>query len=438
MNYSCPQNSRSRKSRIFSSRIVFVALAAFALLALVTTPALMDNPHNGNIQLTDNCITPNVHTFLTKQDVRIKSGIQANGQTILPNGNYYVRVTDAGGNTVLGTSLGSGDDTPFVVNNGVADCDILWNIVKDGANQGFADTPNGVIYKLWVSIDSSFNPNNSAIDTFMVGDGTANPQGLLTAEKFYDLNANGIFDDGDTPITGWQISIKDETTSNVDNAHSTSVSILVAPGPYTLTECTANVPNWIATTATSKTQTVVDGGTADFTFGNVCIGPGGGLTLGYWSNKNGQATMNDGGTLCPELTMLNTLCLRNGSGGDADFACNYAQFRTWILGATATNMAYMLSAQLAAMELNVEATVVNGNALIYAPGTTSANSAGFAKVNAVMAEANATLCANGVVLDGNPERAHQEAVKNALDNANNNKNFVQASCATPASFTCPL
>ena len=45
-------------------------------------------------------------------------------------------------------------------------------------------------------------------------------------------------------------------------------------------------------------------------------------------------------------------------------------------------MAYMLSAQLAAMRLNVLNGLVNASALIYAPGTNSANPAtGFATVD---------------------------------------------------------
>ncbi len=48
-------------------------------------------------------------------------------------------------------------------------------------------------------------------------------------------------------------------------------------------------------------------------------------------------------------------------------------FQSWLLAANASNMANMLSAQLAAMELNVYNGKVNGGALIYAPGTTSAN-----------------------------------------------------------------
>ena len=131
------------------------------------------------------------------------------------------------------------------------------------------------------------------------------------------------------------------------------------------------------------------------------------------------------------MTFLSGLNLRNATGGNFD-PPGYSQFRSWILSATATNMAYMLSAQLAAMELNVRCGGVNGNSLIYAPGSTSANSLGFATVNAVMAEANAELGSHGLTLSGSAFRSYQEALKNALDKANNNLNFVQA---TPCAFT---
>ena len=90
-------------------------------------------------------------------------------------------------------------------------------------------------------------------------------------------------------------------------------------------------------------------------------------TLGFWSNKNGLATMNDGGSVCSELALLNGLYLRNAAGTRMNFGCDYNAFKNWLLSATATNMAYMLSAQLEAMELNVEAGFVNGSALVYAP-----------------------------------------------------------------------
>jgi len=84
------------------------------------------------------------------------------------------------------------------------------------------------------------------------------------------------------------------------------------------------------------------------------------------------------------------------------------------------------------MELNVLNGKVSGGSLVYAPGSTSANALGFATVNAVMAEANTELGAHGVATDGSAFRSYQEALKNALDRANNNLNFVQA---TPCAFT---
>ena len=59
-----------------------------------------------------------------------------------------------------------------------------------------------------------------------------------------------------------------------------------------------------------------------------------------------------------------------------------------------------------------------------------------------MTEAGTLLCTGGaanlVLLTGNPLRARAEALKNALDNGNNNRNFVQATpCDTPLTFTCP-
>jgi hypothetical protein len=107
-------------------------------------------------------------------------------------------------------------------------------------------------------------------------------------------------------------------------------------------------------------------------------------------------------------------------------------------------MANMLSAQLAAMKLNVASGGVNGGALIYAPGTNAGTLSGngFATVNAVMTEASTLLCSGGtnlLILAGNPDRPRAEALKTALDKANNNLNFVQtaAQCGVPTAFTFP-
>ena len=100
--------------------------------------------------------------------------------------------------------------------------------------------------------------------------------------------------------------------------------------------------------------------------------------------------------------------------------------------ATGNNTAYMLSVQLACMELNVEANKMKGTSLIYAPGTLSANAQGFATVNAVMTEANNLLCKKGSILSADPDRTYATALKDALAAGNNSTNFVQP---TPCAHT---
>jgi len=166
-------------------------------------------------------------------------------------------------------------------------------------------------------------------------------------------------------------------------------------------------------------------------FGNVCLGAGGGRTLGFWSNRNGQNLFNS--QLANNLSLLQALNLRNANGSHFN-PTSYSQFKTWLLNATATNMAYMLSAQLAAMALNVNNGLVSSSSLIYAPGASSANAAGFATVSAIISEANTELGLHGLTLSASAFRAYQEALKNALDRGNNNLNFVQPA---PCSFDTP-
>ena len=238
----------------------------------------------------------------------------------------------------------------------------------------------------------------------------------LNVIKFYDANANGENDDGQE-ITGWPINI-------AGTPSSTPVSSLKLPsGTYTVSESRGGP--WMGTTPASVEVTLGCGETKSVAFGNLCLGAGGGLTPGFWSNKNGQALVG-----LDDLNMLRGLNLRTKAGGDFN-PSRYSRLKSWLLKADATNMAYMLSVHLAAMELNVYNGKVTGGALIYAPGTTSANALGFATVTAVMAEANIELGFHELTPAGNEYRAYQEALKNALDKANNNKTFVRP---TPCTF----
>jgi hypothetical protein len=259
---------------------------------------------------------------------------------------------------------------------------------------------------------------------------TVTVNSAVCAVKFYDANANGEDDDGQV-VEGFKMVLSGAASATqYTGSDGKTCFTELAAGDYTVTEVLPS--GWVATTATSQDVTL--GCPQTVKFGNVCLGAGGGKTLGFWSNKNGQNQMNDGGSAAPELAMLSGLCLRNADGTNFDPA-TYSAFRTWILNATAVNMAYMLSAQLAAMELNVEAGFVSGGSLVYAPGCGNTGVGNnFISISDLMTAANDALCADGYTPDGDPNRATQECLKNALDKANNNLNFVQS---TPCSFTSP-
>ncbi|MFP5374775.1 MAG: hypothetical protein ACLGHW_07740, partial [Gammaproteobacteria bacterium] len=170
------------------------------------------------------------------------------------------------------------------------------------------------------------------------------------------------------------------------------------------------------TTPVQQSAVVVSGGFSRVEFGNFCLVGSGGRTLGFWSNRNGFAAMNDGGTVEPELLLLRNLNLRNANGTHLN-PTSYSQFRSWLLAATAENMAYMLSAQLAAMALNVEAGFVDaGDFYILFGGT----------IGDLMADADAALLADGSTPAGDPNRALQEELKDYLDELNNGALVVPA------------
>jgi hypothetical protein len=415
--------------------MAFIALAAFALLTLATTSALMAPALTGAIFTTDvACNGTNVNIFPNKDAVYLDGGPAHEGAAGLPDGEYYVQVTEPDG-TLLGTSMATADETPALVVDGkFVVCYQLSAILKKASDgsAGYDTTTNGGgEYKIWISPDAEFAQQKT--DNFKVN-AQIPDEGEIDVIKFYDANANGI-NDAEEQITGWKVRIQD----GIDLIRFTPVAINVfAPDDYTVTEFDTNEGNWVHTTTNPVAFPLAVGQVKTVEFGNVCLGGGGGHTLGFWSNKNGQAAMNDSGTSAPELALLSGLNLRNANGTNFD-PSTYTAFRTWILNANATNMSYMLSAQLAAMELNVEALLVDGNDLVYAPALLpynplGMNALGFISVNDLMSAADVELGLHGSVLSGNSFRPYQETLKNALDAANNNQNFVQGS---PCPFSFP-
>jgi hypothetical protein len=446
MKRNAPQNPRPvRKTRKLNIKtLTLAALSVMVLLVMVPT-ALMAPPMTGAIFTTDsNCDGTDLNIYDSRAAVYLDGGPAHPGAASLPDGNYYVQVTNPSG-TVLGSSVGTLNETPYQVVGGEVACLQLWSIVEtasgiDGCTadqQGYCPTDNpGGEYKVWVSQGPNFDNDESKTDNFKIRGGSQ-PQGTLKINKFYDADVDGVPDPTEVLITGWETRVGAQATfDTIYETKKTPVNMInLAPTCYTALEGDIADPShtWVHTNSTIQSTPVPGGGTAEINFGNVCLGPGGGLTLGFWSNKNGEKIFISNSSNIPvcsatpasDLAYMVSLNLRNANGADFNPTA-YSSFRTWLLNANATNMAYMLSAQMAAMQLNVLNGNVNGGALIYAPGT-GLGVNDFATVCQVLSAANTELGTNGYVLSGHPSRAYQEALKNALDKANNNLNFVQAS-----------
>jgi hypothetical protein len=269
-----------------------------------------------------------------------------------------------------------------------------------------------------------------------VGDDCTPPPhtGQITACKFYDFNADGEFD-GEQSLSGWPMTISPldgapEAATQFTNSSDGCVTWtnLNASLTYTVTEGTPTQTNWFASTPTSVSDLSV-GDTP--LFGNYCTVPSGGKTLGFWSNKNGQALIT-GAQLCA----LNALNLKDAGGSDfnpvagcsspssSQTSVGKTALKNWLLSANATNMAYMLSAQLTAMKLSLLNGLVDGNSFDLCSDKT---------VHDLVTAANTALGADGYTPAGDePNRSTQEDLKNCLDALNNNGPVVPT---TPCTYS---
>jgi hypothetical protein len=174
----------------------------------------------------------------------------------------------------------------------------------------------------------------------------------------------------------------------------------------------------------------------------------GGQSLRFWGNKPGQALQTR-----TDLSALTGLNLRTASGARQDFRSSLAvdgkALRRWLLRAKATNMAYLLSAQLAAAVLNVRHGSVNANASVNVslissgfntlgpssaltealnsgPNPRLVNQNGEIRIGALIDAANASLGVNARTKASSAVRRYQEALKDVLDAINNNQALILA------------
>ena len=124
-------------------RKYLLALSVLVVALAIPGVASADPPLSGAVFTTDNtCTVINGNIYNSKDAVYVDGGPKG-GQAGLPDGSYYVQVTDPYGKVVLGTSIGMIDATPYhVINGAVVYCYQLSAIVGQLGLAGYADTPN--------------------------------------------------------------------------------------------------------------------------------------------------------------------------------------------------------------------------------------------------------------------------------------------------------
>lgn len=405
--------------------------------------------------------TVNANVFEYKADVYLNGGPPLNApcsSSGLDDSDYFFQVTSPDGKKLL--SQDSVFQRKFRVSGGVI-TQYLGSThgVGTGNCPGaisiqlvpYADTPNnGGVYKVWVTRVSDylrfcpsannvrrpkecglagFVPGNTKTDNFRVRNtgGTSTRTGNLIVSKYYDANANGTWDSGELPLAGWPMTVTPGVTPATQSTEQSGQAWWtdIKPGAYSVQEGEPVEPSqWfnsdpgpgavdldgdLVLTPVMKSATVFGGVTTEIAFGNFCTAPSGGHTKGFWHNVNGFNAMNDGGSMEPELAALRAEPLWD-SNGDAFDPTTHAQLADWLTNeSNAQNMANMLSAQYAAMWLNIESGMVNGNDYYGAAGKT---------INQLMAAARLALLADNYTVQ-EPNRALQGQLKDWIDALNN-------------------
>jgi len=360
-----------------------------------------------------------------------------------PSGSYYVHVTDSSISEVLSASDPMDRFVDVLNVNGtitLSQPSGTGNIVFESGLNGVGDsmpitplrapTQGGCDFKLWFSniydlsnghetpfLIKTSDPltgqcANASFLHFQIGDGTP---GDVKGSVFEDVNGNGQRDAGEAGLAGWEVRLVDSTTAiaTTTDALGNYCFVDVGAGSFT-TELTLQ-SGYSATTSIANTveaTACADSDGRDFGVNMTVSLSCDARTIGYWRNKHGRNIVQQ----LNILPLLPGLCIVDESGSYVSFA-SINEYKAWLQGANSVNMAYMLSAQLVAMHNNVRAFFVDGNCVVNDPQV------GVISINMLMAEALASLCLHPLTLSGSAQRAQQEALKNALDRANNNQNW---------------
>ena len=318
--------------------VIGILMMGMAALVLSENKSLAQV--SGAIFTTDDaCIGTDLNIYKFKQDVYLDGGPRKTGSAGLPPGKYYVQVTSPSG-VLLGTSIGSSDPTPAIVNEfGELEtcyrlCEILINPTANNKNNGngnscgYADTPNpGGVYKVWISQESTFANSHSKTDNFKVKKGRETPLTEIRAKKFYDTDANQQQDEFEPLISDWLIELRLKSDDSLIGCQLTSsgeVRFLVDQDgtEYVVREVPPNPGfyphgDYLNTTPVSV-DVVADQAVRNVQFGNVCLleDTADFDTKGYWHNKNGITELiSDAGFFVEVMSYVNALAPYSSPSG---------------------------------------------------------------------------------------------------------------------------
>jgi hypothetical protein len=417
----------------------------------------------GAIFTTDAGGSVNINFYEDKKDVWVNGGPRKEGAAGLPNGWYYIKVTDPSGATELGNSIHNPDPamlapmtmpnskTPIYVANGEFDEPVqLWYVVRQlcggGSNtkQGYKDTPNnGGEYKVWVSQDLNFTGSTNKTDNFKVRKGPPPPpQTSIEIYKFYDTDGDGQWNGAEPPIEGWKVTRTGGGLASADfftDFEGKIEMFVVSNGAtFTFTEVLpdsgATIQWQVTTGSLSVNLQVANGvnGAVSYEFGNRALEMqhrnGYGRTKGWWqiNNPNGGAEL----IACdPDWrSEINDLCLRDNNGAHFDVTTTGTaqeardELGTWIVGGPADNVAFRLSTQLATLVLNLHCShlgdlddAFDGVYVMWNNQLTS--------LGDLIDEANELLCNNPNPGNSGAAFDAMSALQTFIDGLNNNETF---------------
>lgn len=379
----------------------------------------------------------------------------------IETGNYYFQVTSPSGDTLLSSDAIT--DRGFSTANGV----IFGYTGPHGHSVGpcgsdtvqlipYDDTPNpGGVYKVWVTRQTDYNPSsttgsfgfvpgNTKTDNFRIKPHVVSEYGTINVYKFYDKNANGMWDGDEIPLPNWFMTLSPPGSGKLTDVDGLARYENLTPDTYSALEGLGG-GTWVQSGSVVDgvpTQTLQNpitglvltaGETINVEFGNYCTCGSGGKTLAFWTGATGQTKLNDGVGMASEFKLLNGPALRRDNGLQFNLdllqteADNYVALHDWLLGAGAsTNVAYKLSVQLALMKLNVEAGYVNKNNFYKPYGGTIADLILQASTLLTNAQCGATCNPAG----GTQLNTDQQTLTTLLEQLNGNAKVVKAKPCT--------